>query len=67
MLFWRDDDSGVHLASERDLLIREADEAFDANDKASCVDTIDRLYVLLDETLVSPRQAQPSMMGRRNS
>ncbi len=56
MPFRFDNMSAFNLGSEKDLLVREADEAFHANDKASCVDVIDRLYDLLDDTLVGFRQ-----------
>lgn len=52
------DPSDFNLCSEKDVLIREADEAFHAGDKTSCVKMIDRLYDLFDETLVSPRRGR---------
>ena len=52
-----------NLGSEKDLLVREADEAFHANDKASCVDVIDRLYDLLDDTLAGVRQSNRPTFG----
>lgn len=56
-LFRFDDIRGFDASSEKDLLIREADEAFHANDRAGCVETINRLYNLLDETLAGPRRS----------
>ena len=61
MLFGFKDANDFSLGSEKDLLIREADEAFHAGDKTSCVDMINRIYGLLDETFVSPCR------GRRSS
>ena len=61
MLLGFKDTSDFDLGSEKDRLIREADEAFHADDKTSCVNMIDRLYGLFDETFVSPRR------GRRPS
>lgn len=58
MLFRLKDPSDFNLCSEKDLLIREADEAFYADDKTSCVNMIDRLYDLLDETFVNSRRSQ---------
>ncbi len=54
MLFGFKDATDVNRGSEKESLLREADEAFHADDKTSCVDTIDRLYELLDEMFVNP-------------
>ena len=56
MPFRFDNTGAFNSGSEKDFLVQEADKAFHANDKASCVDVIDRLYDLLDDTLVSLRQ-----------
>ena len=52
--------------SEKNRLIREADEALSANDLASSVDAIERLYQLFDDTLVSPRRGgRPALRPAR--
>ena len=61
MLFGFKDASASNLGSEKDLLIREADEAFHADDKTSCLNMINRLYALHDDSLAGPRR------GRRPS
>lgn len=57
-----DEIRGFSVAAEKEILIREIDQAFHANDKASCVERIEQLYELLDETLVDRHLAyRPSL------
>ena len=51
MLIGFEDSSGYKVPSKKDLLIREAEEAFSRDDKASCADAINRLYEMFDELL----------------
>ena len=60
MLFGFEDASGYNTHNKKDLLIREAEEAFSAADKASCIDAINKLYDMLDETLGSHRRVSGS-------
>lgn len=50
-LFKSGDIGGFSFAGEKDLLTREADEAFHADDRLTCIEAIDRLYELLDQVL----------------
>ena len=51
-----DDASAFNTGSEKSFVIRDADEAFYANNKARCVEAIIRLYDLLDDALVLSRR-----------
>ncbi len=42
---------GLLFRNEKACLIQEADEAFYVNDKARCVDAIERLYDLFDNDM----------------
>ena len=53
-----EDVSNFNIGNQKDFLIREADEAFNAEDKASCVNAIDQLYDLLDDTWGSLRRGR---------
>ena len=64
MLFGLEDASGFDFGSEKNLLIQEAEEAFDVNDQASCAEAITKLYDLLDDTLVSPRRGRRPHLRR---
>ncbi|MGI4798386.1 MAG: hypothetical protein ACRYG8_30960 [Janthinobacterium lividum] len=55
MLTGRGNAENFALSIEKDRLSREADEAFAVGDSASCIDAINQLYELLDETLTTPR------------
>ena len=65
MLFGFEDARDDSIGSKKDLLIRDADNAFDANDKLSCVDAIDQLYELLDSTFVNLRCSSPPLRRAR--
>lgn len=60
-LFRLDDIRGSEALGEKDLLIREADDAFHADDRTRCVEVINRLYNLMDRNMGHARR--PSVLN----
>jgi len=61
MLTRRGNAGSLDSSTEKDRLSREADEALSIGDNAGCIDAINRLYELFDDTSIISRR------GRRGS
>lgn len=64
MLTDRGNTGSSDLSTEKDRLSREADEALSKGDDARCIDAINRLYDLLDDTWTIRRRGHSGSSRR---